>query len=255
MLQQYPENATADYTSALTSDEILQIGLQATQLIYDSKEPLDTLKRISQNFPKYASSIARRVTPVRELEEAVAANQLKAQGGVNMAWLNGVVVAEKDMNPFALLRLLRKERSVMKSLGSLGLSPSQALDLLTHNAVSVAQSDTGVLDGLFDASDRPEGGDLIVWWNDFEHDARYARWGSSLQLLLRPMYPGQFPNIKKNLFNVVLAVDLSQSSTLNFIAGAVNNIINRSFPIRFGIMPIVETEDGMSFTTIITTNS
>lgn len=244
LLQQYPENATADYTTALSPEELLQIGLQATQLIYDSQEPLDTMKQLSQNFPKYASSIARRVTVDSKLEEVVASNQLKAQGGVNMVWLNGVIVSEKDMNPFTLLRLLRKERAVMTSLGSLGLTPGQALTLLTHNAVSQAQTDTGVLDGLFDASDRSEGGDLIVWWNDFENDARYARWGTSLQLLLRPMYPGQFPNIKKNLFNVVLSVDMSQSSTLNFLAGAVNNIINRSFPIRFGIVPIIESEDG-----------
>lgn len=63
--------------------------------------------------------------------------------------------------------------------------------------------------------------------------------------LLAPVYPGQFHNVKQNLFNVVTVVDLSQSSTLNFIAGAVSNIIRRGFPFRFGIVPIVETEDGL----------
>ncbi|CAL1698787.1 unnamed protein product [Somion occarium] len=244
LLQQYPENSTADHTAALTPEELLQIGLQVTQLIYDSEEPLSTLKQLSQSFPKYASSVARRVTVDTNLQDEVSSNQLKAQGGISMAWLNGAVIPEKDMNPFTLLRLLRKERSVMSSLGSLGLSPNQSITLLTHNAVSLAQADSGVLDGIFDASDRPEGGDVIVWWNDFEQDSRYARWGSSIHLLLRPMYPGQFPNIKRNLFNIVLAVDLSQSSSLNFIAGAVSNIINRNLPFRFGVVPLVETDDG-----------
>ncbi|KAI0073110.1 glycosyltransferase family 24 protein [Panus rudis PR-1116 ss-1] len=251
LLQQYPENSTADYTATLSSEELLQIGFQATQLIHDSDQPLATLKRIAQNFPKYASSVARRVVVDDNLQNEVTENHAKAQPGVSMMWLNGVVVPEKDINPFTLLRLLRKERGVMLSLTSLGLSPSQALDLLTHNAVSAAQSGSSVLDGIFDASDRQEGGGLITWWNDFEKDARYARWGTSLRLLLRPMYPGQMPNIKRNIFNVVLAVDLSHSSSLNFLAGPVSNIISRNFPYRFGVVPIVETEEGIRMARLI----
>ena len=63
----------------------------------------------------------------------------------------------------------------MESLMSLGLSSSQSFELLTHPSVSAAQSQNSVLDGIFDASDRPEGGDLIVWWNDFENDSRSVK--------------------------------------------------------------------------------
>src|ERR1700728_935080 len=62
--------------------------------------------------------------------------------------------------------------------------------------------------------------------------------------LLQPMYPGQLPSVKLNLFNVIVALDLSQTSSLNFLTGAVFNIIDRNFPVRFGLVPIVETEDG-----------
>lgn len=161
-----------------------------------------------------------------------------------------------------LLRFMRKERSIMLSLMSQGLSSEQAINLLTHRTVGIAQSESGVLDGIFDASDRSEGGDLIYWWNDFEKDGRYvtclspslvlsdheslryAKWGGDIRLLLRPMYPGQLPSLKLNLFNVVLAVDLSQTSSLNFIGTAISNIIDRQFPFRFGVVPIVETEGG-----------
>ena len=69
----------------------------------------------------------------------------------------------------------------MQSLTSLGLSSSQAVDLLTHKAIGRAQSESAdMLDSLFDASDRPEGGDVIVWWNDLTKDSRYARWNPSL---------------------------------------------------------------------------
>lgn len=58
------------------------------------------------------------------------------------------------------------------------------------------------------------------------------------------MYPGSLPSIKANLFNIVLILDLSQTTSLNFLAGGVTNIINRDIPLRFGLVPLVETEDG-----------
>ncbi|KAI0090064.1 glycosyltransferase family 24 protein [Irpex rosettiformis] len=244
LIHQYPEPADISYSEALTESELSQIAFKATQLLYDSDDALSTLKQISQNFPKYASAIARRVTIQQDLEEEVQANHAKAQPGVSMVWLNGLVVPETEMNPFALLRLMKKERNVIRATEALGLSSSQSIDFLTHRAIGLAQSENGVLDGVSDASDRPEGEGVIVWWNDIETDKRYERWNPALKMLLAPMYPGQFPNVKLNLFNVVLAIDLSQMSSVNFIAGAVNMIIQRGFPFRFGVVPLVETEQG-----------
>jgi UDP-glucose:glycoprotein glucosyltransferase len=90
-------------------------------------------------------------------------------------WLNGLQVDVKDVHPFALLRLLKKERAVMQSLTSQGLQPSQAVQLLTHPAIAAKQKDNGI-GAVFDASDRPEGVDLIVWWNDMEKDRRYVNY-------------------------------------------------------------------------------
>ena len=39
---------------------------------------------------------------------------------------------------------------------------------------------TEFLEGLVDASDRKEGGDVILWLNDLEKDRGYGRFGSSL---------------------------------------------------------------------------
>lgn len=65
---------------------------------------------------------------------------------------------------------------------------------------------------------------------------------------MRQLYPGQFHNVKQNLVNVIIVADLSQTSTLRYIAGPVNAIISRGFPIRFGFVPSVETEDGKLLT-------
>lgn len=101
LIHQYPEPANVSYSEALSEPELLRLALQTTQLLYDSEDALSTLKQVSQNFPKYASAIARRVSVNEELEEEVQTNHAMAQPGVSMVWLNGAVIPETDMNPFA----------------------------------------------------------------------------------------------------------------------------------------------------------
>jgi UDP-glucose:glycoprotein glucosyltransferase len=74
----------------------------------------------------------------------------------------------------SLLRILRKEREIVGQISDLGLSAPQAIDLLTHEAVMLSQAENRVVNGLFDASDRPEGGGIIMWWNDLEKDSRFV---------------------------------------------------------------------------------
>jgi UDP-glucose:glycoprotein glucosyltransferase len=82
---------------------IAEIGFQSTQLILGSKDPLDTLTYLSQNFPKYATTIARRVTVNENLTAELSDNIMKAQMGVNAFWLNGAQIDENDINPLRLV--------------------------------------------------------------------------------------------------------------------------------------------------------
>lgn len=62
---------------------------------------METLKELSQNFPKYATALSRRVTVDPNLEEEIKSNHVKATPGANVVWLNGAVVDEKHMDPYA----------------------------------------------------------------------------------------------------------------------------------------------------------
>lgn len=62
----------------------------------------------------------------------------------------------------------------MLSIISIGLQPSEAFNLITHPSLGSSSPNNGVIYDLFDASDRPEDGDLIFWWNDIEKDNRWA---------------------------------------------------------------------------------
>ncbi|KAJ3079110.1 hypothetical protein HK102_004021, partial [Quaeritorhiza haematococci] len=60
--------------------------------------------------------------------------------------------------------------------------------------------------------------------------------------LLRPAYPGQLRAIRKNIFSVLFALDLTQGSHLRFIEDTMM-FISREVPIRFGIIPLVGKSD------------
>ncbi|KAG6848662.1 hypothetical protein H0H93_015060, partial [Arthromyces matolae] len=241
----HPENATApSATTPLTEDEHYNLGPQVIQLIAESSDPLFTLKQLSQNFPKYATAIARRVVVNESIAGEIHINGVKIQGGGHMMWLNGASVADKDVNPFGLLRLLKKERAAISSLTSLGLQRNETLELLTHPMIAAAQSPGGsALDGIFDATDRTEGGDVIIYWNDIEKDSRYKNWSNSVMMLIRPSFAG-IPTVRYNVFNVIVVMDLSRMESIVFVAGTMANMINRNLPLRFGLVPMTESEDG-----------
>lgn len=163
------------YSTKQLTNTSIALGRKAVQLIVESSDPLTALTHLSQNFPKYATSLARRVLVNSSVNAELVSNAQKVQGGLNLFWLNGQHVDPKDVNVFGLLGLLKKEKSLMRSILSLGLNGGgEALEVLTHSSVANAQKDGGVTDGLFDASDRPEEGGVVVWWNDFERDTKYV---------------------------------------------------------------------------------
>ena len=65
-----------------------------------SPDPLKALTHISQNFPKYATSIARRVTVDSALLDELGENWRKVQVGLDIVWLNGMVLQNTDVNIF-----------------------------------------------------------------------------------------------------------------------------------------------------------
>ena len=118
------------------------------------------------------TTLARRVVVNESLEDELHDNSLRVQKGLNAMWLNGLQVEPKVVHPFGLLKLLKKERGVIENLMAQGLNTNEAFDVLTHSAISEAQRGGATMDAVFDASDRLEGGGVIVWWNDMEKDKR-----------------------------------------------------------------------------------
>lgn len=157
------------------------LGPQAISLIKNSSDPFNTLTSLSSDFPRLAIPLSRLTPLSAPLTAELQINSFKVAVGSNMFWLNGVYYSEIEFTPFSVLNKLRSEREIMGQLTELGLSPKQALDVLSSKHVQKSLSQGTVLDGVFDASDRAEGGDVVIWLNDLEKDERYAGMPKSLR--------------------------------------------------------------------------
>lgn len=65
------------------------------------------------------------------------------------------------------------------------------------------------------------------------------------------MHPREFHSIKKNLFNIITVLDLTNTGTLGFVSASIMNLVNRGYPFRFGFVPIIETEGSLKMARLL----
>lgn len=163
----------------LSTSELRDLGLKAGSFIMQSGNHFDTLLKLTQDFPKYSTSLSTHNTSQDFVREHKANRASLVPAGVNVLWMNGVQLVERQMDAFSLVDVLRRERKMISGVMDLGLTGAEAISLLAHQ--SVAEAKAGEAEPLrFVWHDGPEEGKVIVWLNDIEKDKRYERYPKGL---------------------------------------------------------------------------
>lgn len=173
------EDSQVKDVKPLSASELRDLGLKTSSFILDNPDPMDTLARLSQDFPKHASALAAHNVSEPFLKEHVENRELMLPAGYNMMWMNGVQVSPRDVNVFSLLEQLRRERRLINGLQILGLSNLDANRLLSHPAIADTQGSGEPQ--RYDFRDELDGGNVILWLNNIEKDKRYAEWPTELR--------------------------------------------------------------------------
>jgi len=163
----------------LSKDEVADLGLKAASFVAQSEQPMDTLMKLVQDFPKYSSIIAAQNASEDFVEEHLKNREQLLPAGYNVIWINGVQIPARDVNPFSLLAHLRRERKLISGIQSQGLIGSEVISLLSHPAIAETQTEDEPQ--RYDFRDAVEGGNIIVWLNDIEKDTRYETWPTELR--------------------------------------------------------------------------
>ncbi|KAF2487073.1 UDP-glucose:Glyco protein glucosyltransferase-domain-containing protein [Neohortaea acidophila] len=219
--------------------ELLRLDTKAASFVMASETPLDTLEKLLQDFPKHSSTIAAMNVSADFDKEHRENREVVLPPGFNALWINGVQIVGRDVDAFALLEHLRKERKMINSVRELGLTGASAIDLLSHEAITTAQVEQEAT--RYDWRDDHEGGGVVIWLNNIEKDTRYADFSDSVQDLLQRSFRGQMPSVRKDIHNVVIPVDFSTVADVRLVAESLQGFVKRGLPIRFGVVPVVST--------------
>jgi UDP-glucose:glycoprotein glucosyltransferase len=163
----------------LSKDEVSDLGLKAASFVLQNEDPMDTLLKLVQDFPKYSSIIAAHNTSDSFIDGLSRNHDQWLMDGINLISINGLNIPTRDVNPYSLLAHLRRERKLVNGFRGQGLSVSQVVSLLSHEAI--AKTDALGSPQRYDFRDTTEGGNVIVWLNDIESDPRYESWPTDLQ--------------------------------------------------------------------------
>lgn len=169
----------------LSTSELRDLGLRAGSFVMHSDNPFDTLLKLTQDFPKYSTSLAKHNVSQDFLKEHKANRASLVPAGFNVLWMNGVQLVERQMDAFTLVDLVRRERKMIHGVMDLGLTGEEAISLLAHDTVAAAKSDDGDVQ-RFIWHDGPEDGRVIIYLNDIEKDKRYADFPKSLMAVSDP---------------------------------------------------------------------
>jgi UDP-glucose:glycoprotein glucosyltransferase len=228
----------------LSASEVIRLGLKSAAYVMDSADPLETLSKMSQNFPKYSSIVASH-NHSGELVQEIRHNRVKMlPGGYNAMWINGVQMDSRQIDAFSLLEHLRRERKLMNKFRDLGLSANDAVKLLSHRLLTDAQA--GGEEQRYDYRDDLEENQAIIWMNNLEKDSRYETWPSDLESYIGSVHPGQLPPVRRDLHNVVVPVDLSNPEDMMLVAGNIQMFIKRGIPVKFGLVPTSSSPESIA---------
>ena len=233
----------------LSATDLLGLGLKASSFIMSSEDPFDTLIKVSQDFPKHSSAITKRNASTTLVEEHRANRELLLPAGYNIVWMNGAQVEARQMNAFALLESMRRERSLVKSLRGLGFSGAEVVQVLSHPTISKAKVEGEAQ--RYDYRDEIEGGRVIIWLNDIEKDKRYEGWPTYTGALLQRTFPGQLPQIRRDIHNVIIPLDFTDPKDTELLVESISVFVKRAVPIRFGVVPTVGSPAAKDQATVI----
>ncbi|RQM23029.1 hypothetical protein B5M09_003101 [Aphanomyces astaci] len=185
--------------------QLTQLGYLATQYIMAAEDPLKRLQLLSQNFPKYASSLvlASKPVPQQTIDDI---NHARSQRLYNRIVVNGLPVDfnEYGFNAFDFLKSLNGELRLADTLAK--LDPTGSIKA-AMGSLSSAPSDVRIsLRG-------PVDGHAPLYLNSIETDEETAEWPTDLGSLRGPSWSLIY--LRKAMYELILVVDPTTKQGIN----------------------------------------
>ena len=208
------------------------LGVQASQRVLQSEEPLRLIRDLSHNLPALVGSISRmRVNTT--IKDEIDNNRNYMHPGTNVVYVNGRQLHLEELTPYKLYDMVEHEISMMDVLQRLGLDARSSRKLLNAPGDGEGEGMGGGGEGAFKLDVKDD--EHIFWVNDIESDDAYRQWPRSLQALLQRGWPGQLRYVRRNLWTAIYMVEAGSMQDLELLSEALN-MVHHQLPVRFGFI-------------------
>ena len=209
---------------------IKNIGLQATHRILSAADPFKMLEDISQKFPSLAAPLSR-VEAGNSLMTEIIENQKVILPGARVMYMNRRPLKLDTIDLFSLVEHIWTDIREGHSLRDFGLDSEQIRTLLQPQLPMQIAFGEGQPRINLEDSDR-----LVSWTNNIELDKNFEDWSRSIELLISAQQDGSIPRLRRNIFNIVAVIDLSQREGLNLVSTVQRYINKFDAPLRLGLV-------------------
>lgn len=166
----------------------------------------------------------------------IFASTLNLQPSDTALFINGMFYDVDLVDVYGILDVLRQELRTMEGLHKLGIGNKRLTTLLGLDLSDSSGSQEFAID-IRDSA--------INWINDIERDSKYNRWSTSIMELLRPTFPGMIRQVRKNLFNLVLIIDPTDSESRGILK-LIESFVIHTAPIRVGVVLYVNSSTSLT---------
>ena len=225
-LQQFKESLHSS-SQPITPLQMKDLGLKLAQSVVRSQAPLRQLEEAVMNFPSIAGSLARVPVSdeVREEARRLAGIVGEMEGSV---FLNGrrLRFDSTSFNLFEIMAFVREHIAFQKESSFLQLSPRDCDTIrgLLHTSLTSPSTFRFSLQVQSDPS--------ILWVNDIEKDAPYARLPRSLRSFLLNSF--MLPQVRANYLSRVFVIDPAADN--REVYQTVYEVLQQRLPIRCGFL-------------------
>ncbi|KAM4046531.1 UDP-glucose:glycoprotein glucosyltransferase 2 [Anomaloglossus baeobatrachus] len=218
--------------------ELQDLSFQAASKVFSTpvNEALKVLRDMSQNFPIKARSLTR-IALNQEMRKEIEENQKHLsdtygiQAGDASLYINGLQIDLDVQNSFSILDILKNEGKALYGLSVLGIKNE---DIIKYLQLQVHPGEENYALDIRNSA--------ITWVNDIETDYKYSKWPSSLQELLRPVFPGAIRPIRRNFFSLVLVLDPAQDYAADYVKLA-ELFYQHNVPLRIGFVFVGSSDE------------
>ncbi|ODV62981.1 glycosyltransferase family 24 protein [Ascoidea rubescens DSM 1968] len=219
------------------------------------------LIQILNDFPKFSNLIAfsksfkinkKRDQKIKNIIDITNSNSKIGLSKDSIGlYINGKPLSDSKFNFFNLINLFNNELNLIHFLKkNLKLSTFNSKSILTRFAFMLTylrrnfKSNSNNLFKRFNLNKNSHIlGDKFFYLNDIESDSFYSHLKIDRSIFLqqsKEIRPGQLPNLKENLFDMIFVLNLNDDSLLNIAMSISSLILDRGIPQRIGFLPILQ---------------